>query len=127
MTSPGRFWAAGISSMSGFTALNDNPDHIYIDFEIDRRDPVKNWGENTATHRGRVEIRKSDDGNSLSISLSHTAPETVDFGNKVSSTLIRHFKNEGNIKQEEQVTIIKYSDFTNESRVSFLNDLNFSL
>lgn len=118
-----QFGVLSVSSMSNFTTLDDNPDHIYMDFQIDRRDPVKNWGENTVTHSGSVEIRKSDDGKSLKISLSHTAPETVNFGNKVSSSLIRHFKNEGHIKQSDDVKIIRYSDFTNESRVSFLNDL----
>lgn len=118
-----QFGVFSLSSMSNFTALNENPDHIYIDFKIDRRDPVKNWGENTVTHGGRVEIRKSKDGKSLNISLSHSAPETVNFGNKISSTLIRHFKSEGHIKQNDDVTIIRYMDFTNESRVSFLNDL----
>jgi len=118
-----QFGVFSVSSMSNFTALNDNPDHIYMDFEINRRDPVKNWGENIVTHSGRVEIRKSNDGKSLNISLSHTAPETVDFGNKVSSTLIKHFKGEGHIKQDDNVTIIRYADFTNELRISFLNDL----
>jgi hypothetical protein len=122
-----QFGVFSVSSMSNFTALNDNPDHIYMDFEIDRRDPVKNWGENTVTHSGRVEIRKSNDGKSLNISLSHTAPETVDFGNKVSSALIKHFKSEGHIKQNDDVTIIRYADFTNESRILFLNELTQSV
>lgn len=118
-----QFGVFSVSRMSGFTTLNDNPDHIYMDFEIDRRDAVKNWGENLVTHSGRIEIRKSNDGKSLNLSLSHTAPETMDFGNKISTALIKHFKSEGHIRQEDQVTIIRYADFTNESRVLFLNDL----
>lgn len=117
-----QFGVFSVSSMSDFTALNGNSDHIYMDFEIDRRDPVKNWGENTATHSGRIEIRKIDGGKSLNISLSHTAPETMDFGNKISSTLIRYFKSEGHIEQNDDVTIIRYADFTNESRILFLNE-----
>ncbi len=118
-----QFGVFTVSRMSNFTTSNDNPDHIYMDFEIDRRDPVKNWGENTVTHGGRVEIRKNNDGKSLSISLSHTAPETIDFGNKISTSLIKHFKSEGHIKQSENVKVIRYADFTNELRVQFLNDL----
>lgn len=118
-----QFGVFSLSSMSNFTTSNDNPNHVYIDFEIDRSDPVKNWGENTVTHGGRVEIKKSTDGKSLNISLSHTAPETIDFGNRISNSLIKHFKSEGHIKQNDDVTIIRYSDFTNESRVQFLNDL----
>ena len=118
-----QFGVLSVSSLSEFTALNDDPDHIYMDFSIDRHDPVKNWGQNTVTHRGRIEIRKSDDKKSLSISLTHTAPETVDFGNKISSALIKHFKDKGHISQDENVKIIKYGDFSNESRILFLNDL----
>lgn len=118
-----QFGVFTVSRMSDFTTLNDNPDHVYLEFEIDRRDPVKNWGENIVTHGGCVEIRKSDDGDSLNISLSHTAPETIDFGNKVTSSLVKHFKQEGHIRQNDDVTIIRYADFTNESRVLFLNDL----
>lgn len=118
-----QFGVFSVSSMSSFTALNDSPDHIYIEFEIDRRDPVKNWGENTVTHGGRLEIRKSENGKSLNISLTHTAPETIDFGNKISSALIKHFKSEGHIKQDDNVTIIRYADFSNESRILFLNEL----
>ncbi|MBT2802938.1 hypothetical protein J7J49_16550 [Halomonas sp. ISL-56] len=118
-----QFGVFSISSLSDFTVLDDNPNHVYMDFEIDRRDPVKNWGENSATHSGRVEIRKSDDGKTLSISLSHTAPETMEFGNKVSNSLIKHFKSEGHIKHDSDIRIIRYSDFTNENRVLFLNDL----
>src|SRR3546814_12912963 len=93
-----------------------------MDLEIDRRDPVKNVGEKTATQSGSIEIRKIDGGKSLNISLCHTAPETMDFGNKISSTLIKHFKSEGHIEQNDDVTIIRYADFTNESRILFLNE-----
>ena len=118
-----QFGVFNVSRMSGFTAHNDNSDHIYMDFEIERNDAVKNWGENVVRHEGRVEIRKGGSGKSLNISLTHTAPETRDFGNKVASKLINHFKSEGHINQDEQVKVIRFSDFTNEGRVQFLNDL----
>ncbi|MFZ2451508.1 MAG: hypothetical protein WAW36_13410 [Methylovulum miyakonense] len=119
-----QFGVFSVSGMSGFTALNDDPNHIYMDFKIERKDSVKNWGENVVVHDGRVEIRKGDDGKSLNISLSHTAPETREFGDKVASKLIKHFKDEGHISQSEQVKVIRFSDFTNEGRVLFLNELS---
>lgn len=118
-----QFGVFSLSSMSGLTALNDNPDHIYLDFKIERKDAIKNWGENVASHDGRVEFRKEPDGKSLSISLTHTAPETRDFGNKVTTSLIKHFKEDGHINQEDQVKIIRFSDFTNKGRIDFLNSL----
>jgi hypothetical protein len=118
-----QFGVFSVSSMSGFTALDDNPDHIYMDFKIERKDAVKNWGENVVVHEGRVEIRKEDGGKLLNISLTHTAPETREFGNKVAAKFIRHFKDEGHINQNEQVKVIRFFDFTNEGRVKFLNEL----
>lgn len=118
-----QFGIFSISDMSDFTAIKDNPNHIYMDFKIERKDAVKNWGENISEHEGRIEMKKEDNGKSLSISLTHTAPETRDFGNKISDNLIKCFKDDGHINSNEQLKIIKFSDFTNEGRVQFLNEL----
>lgn len=112
-----------LTNAPGFTALNGNPDHIYMDFEISRNDSIQNWGENVSHHKGRVEFKKADDGKNISMSLVHTAPETKDYGNRISETLIEHFKETGHIDKDEQIKTIKFSDFTNEGRVQFLNEL----
>lgn len=121
-----QFGVYSISSTSEFTALEGNPDHLYMDFSIQRDDAIKNWGENRSEHRGQVEIKKAGDGQSLAISLTHTAPETQTFANKVSNSLVRHFKDQGHIEQEEVIKIIRFADFTNEGRVKFLNALTQS-
>lgn len=118
-----QFGVFSISRISDFTAQKDNPNSIYMDFEIERTDSVKNWGENTVIHNGRVEIRRDDATNILNISTIHTAPETRDFNQKITSHLIKHFKDEGHIEKDAQVNVIKFSDFNNESRILFINEL----
>lgn len=112
-----------LTSAPGFTAAEGNPDHIYMDFEISRNDPIKNIGENVSHHKGRVEFRRDGEAKDVKISLTHTAPETKSFGSKVSEELIRHFKEQGHIDPEEEIVAIKFSDFSNQKRVQFLNEL----
>ncbi len=106
-----------------FIAENSNPNHISLDFEMSRDDLTKNWGENTTYHKGRVEFKKSDGEMKVNLSLTHTAKETKYFANKLAENMISHFKNEGHINQDEQIKSIKFNDFSNESRIKFLNDL----
>lgn len=117
------FGVCQLTNAPGFAALNDNPDHIYMDFEISRNDSIQNWGENISHHKGRIEFKKTDGGKNISMSLVHTALETKDYGNRISEALIEHFKETGHIDKDEQIKTIKYADFTNEGRVQFLNEL----
>lgn len=118
-----QFGVYSIASASEFTAIGGNPDHLYMDFSIQRDDAIKNWGKNQVEHEGRVEIKKALDGKSISISLMHTAPETQSFGSKVSVSLIDHFKSGGYIDKDEKVKAIRFLDFTNEGRIMFMNVL----
>jgi len=106
-----------------FVAEGSNPDHIYMEFEIQRNDLINNWGKNTTVHKGRVEFKKSDDNMEVSLSLTHTAKETKDFGNKVADSMVKYFKDEGHIDKNEKMKTIKFSDFDNEGRVQFMNEL----
>ncbi|KEQ18079.1 GapS4b family protein [Endozoicomonas numazuensis] len=112
-----------LSNTSGFTAASGNPDHIYMDFEITRNDAIQNWGESSSKHKGRVEFKKDAKTKVVSISMTHTAPETKAYANKVTDNLVRHFKDTGHIDQEEKIKTIKFNDFTNENRVKFMNEL----
>jgi hypothetical protein len=112
-----------LASAPGFTAAEGNPDHVYMDFEISRNDSIKNIGENVSLHKGRVEFKRDSETKDVKISLTHTAPETKSFGSKVSNELIRHFKEQGHIDSDEEIVTIKFSDFSNQKRVQFLNEL----
>ena len=119
-----KFGTFTITKLSNFTTVHDNPNHMLLDFEIERQDPVRNLGENSIRRTGRIEIKKNSQTNLLTISLTHTTPETMDFGNKVSYAIIKNFKDNDYIDKDEDIVAIKFSDFTNESRILFLKDLS---
>lgn len=106
-----------------FVAEESNPDHIALDFEISRENLTRNFGENTTYHKGRVEFKKNEGEMEVNLSLTHTAPETKTFANKVADRMIDHFKNTGHIDKNEEIKSIKFTDFSNENRIKFLNDL----
>jgi hypothetical protein len=118
-----QFGVCQLVSPPYFVAENSNPNHIVMEFEISRSDLTKNFGQNTTFHKGRVEFKKSGGGTDVVLSLTHTSKETKDFANKVSNAVIKHFKSEGHINQDEEMKSIKFSDFNNENRVKFMNEL----
>lgn len=117
-----RYGTCVLHNISGLTVDGNNPDRVSIDYSIERNDLVKNWGENRSVYDGKLEMRKEGD-RLLVVSLAHTAPETKLFGEKLSSALIKSFKNDGHIDQDADITIIRFTDFNNSNRIKFLKEL----
>lgn len=117
-----QFRTCQLTKPPSFFSVNGNPNHITMDFEISRQDITKNWGDNETTHRGRIELKKDSDNN-LIVSLTHTAPETKKYVNKVLDRTIKQFKETGDIDKHLEIKVIKFSDFNNEGRIAFLNEL----
>lgn len=117
------FGVLSIKRITDFTTSQENPNHIYIDFELYRNDTIKNLGESVSIHSGRIEIKRDESEPLLNISIIHTAPETRDFSNKVTGHLIDHFKFNGYINKDEYVKVIKFADFNNTGRILFFNEL----
>jgi hypothetical protein len=106
-----------------FVAENSNPNNISLDFEISREDLSRNFGEITTYHKGRVEFKKEADQMEVNLSLTHTAAETRDFANRLIDHVIKNYKDGGHIAEDEDIKSIKFKDFTNKGRVTFLNAL----
>lgn len=107
-----------------FTSQSGNLDHVVMNFEISRKDLTRNWGENTTSHKGRVELKRIDNNPQIFISLTHTSTETKDFANKVVDTVITHFKSNNDVSPEVNIVMIRFGDFTNENRINFFNQLS---
>ncbi len=118
-----QFGVCKLVSPPVFVAENSDPNHISLDFEISREDLTRNFGENTTYHKGRVEFKKEADQMEVNLSLTHTAPETRDFANRLIDSVIKNYKDGGHIAENEDIKSIKFKDFTNEGRVKFLNAL----
>lgn len=118
-----KFNVLSIKKVTDFIVIGGNPNHICMDFEINRNDRIKNLGESILTHSGRIEIKCDHDEKVLNIYITHTASETKNFSNKVTSHLITYFKSNGHIDKDATVKAIKFTDFDNKGRILFLNEL----
>jgi hypothetical protein len=55
--------------------------------------------------------------------ITHTAQETKDVASKISTNLIKHFKDEGHIDSSKSIEKILFSKFTNSKRITYLLSL----
>lgn len=105
---------------------NNNPDLVRFDFEIERKDITKNWGESTTYHKGYIELEKNSVSLELQLNLCHTSKEVKDFGNKLTNSLVKSFKKDNHIVEKDEMVSIRFHDFDNTGRVKFLNELSYN-
>lgn len=115
------FGTVRVSNLGEFVHL-DNPNHISLDYELERDDPIKNFGKNTTKHKGRLELKKEN--RLLTMSLTYTSNETMKFGDRINHSLIKEFKYNSYIKSDSEILKIKFDDFSNEARIAFLKELS---
>lgn len=107
-----------------FKTIDNDPNHIELDFRVERYDHTQSWNKNTSQFSGKVKFRKKDETLDINISLSHTSEETKEVANKIASDFIKKLKEIGCVKDTERIKKICFRDFTNASRVIFLQDLS---
>ncbi|KRG33643.1 MULTISPECIES: hypothetical protein [unclassified Psychrobacter] len=105
-------------------AIENDPNCIALDFEIERKDLTKNLGENITHHFGRLELKKCGQEMQVNININHTSKETLKFINILTKDIIKHFKNEGKIDKNAEIINIKFYDFDNKNRILFLLQLS---
>jgi len=106
-----------------FVPVANNPDHLRVDFEIERQDLSKSWATTNSVFKGSLELEKIYDGKNVKVLLKHTASETKQLNLSVSKHLKEHFENTGRIPSAGGETRILFKDFTNEQRVQFFLSL----
>ncbi|NHB86199.1 hypothetical protein [Photorhabdus tasmaniensis] len=95
---------------------NKNPDIVRLDFEIERKDITKNWGDNTTYHKGYIELNKDATTLDLQLNFCHSSKEVKEFGNRLTNFIIKKFKKDNHIVDEEKVLSIRFHDFDNMGR-----------
>lgn len=106
-----------------FVLVENNPNHIKMDYSIERNDMSKSWATEKREFEGSLEIIKNAETNLIQIITTHTAEETKIVASKVCSKILQHFKNEGNINPSKQVEKILFSSFTNSDRIEYIFSL----
>ncbi|MCU0753538.1 MAG: hypothetical protein MUE46_00230 [Xanthomonadales bacterium] len=102
-----------------FAPIDDDGDHLLLEFEIERRDYSKNWASAENQFKGSLELRKIRQGAEVKISVIHTANETKYVANKAVSGLVKHFKEKKFVKEGNDVNKITFDAFSNPNRVSY--------
>lgn len=107
----------------GFFPVAKNPDCIKMEFSVEREDMSKNWATNKSTFSGSVELKRVKEGKDVKLIVTHTANETRQVASKVSSELVKHFKDKGCIDPSKSVEKILFSRFSNPMRITYLLSL----
>ncbi|WP_281223495.1 GapS4b family protein [Photobacterium sanguinicancri] len=107
-----------------FKAVEGDKNFVELSFTVERYDYTKSWDKNKSQFSGKVRFKKGCDNLDISINLSHTSPQTKEVANLIAKDIVSNFKASGLISKNEMVKKIRFNDFTNESRVSFLKELS---
>lgn len=106
-----------------FVPVDGNPNCIRMDFSIEREDMSKNWATNKSIFPGSLELKRLEEGNNIQVVITHTANETKNVAAKTSSSLIKHFKEQGFVNPSKNLEKILFSKFSNSKRVIYLLSL----
>lgn len=106
-----------------FVPIDGNPDCIRIDFSVEREDMSKNWATNRSVFPGSLELKRMEEEDEVKIVVTHTANETKYVASKVSTSLVKHFKDKGCIDPSKNIEKILFSRFTNFNRIMYLFSL----
>lgn len=106
--------------------IENNPNRVLIDFEIQRNDLNKSWYESTNLFKGKLEIEKLDN-NEIKIIKSHTSPESNMVGENLQKSLVTHFKANNHVEPSKELRKILFGDFDNEDRIVFFYRLSSNM
>ena len=106
-----------------FIPVDGNSDHLQLAFEIERSDYSKNWANTQNTFRGSLELKKIREGKEVKLVVTHSANETKYVAGKVTSGIVKHFKEKGNVDVREEVKKITFDDFNNIGRIHYFLSL----
>lgn len=106
-----------------FVPIDDEPDHLLLEFEIERRDFSKNWANTQSVFRGSLDIQKIDDGKFIKFFITHTSNETKYVATRVTKGLVKYFKERQYINQSADIESILFCQFSNDDRVKYFLSL----
>jgi len=119
----GTFDTLNFSKAPRLEMIGKSGDTAVIKFEIERNSPTKNWGASTTNHPGKIELKLDREEKQLRIGITHTSSETKSVAGNLSNRAIKQLKDKAWIPKEAVIVAIKFSDFSNQERISFLNEV----
>lgn len=102
-----------------FKLVGNDPNHLVMEYEIEREDWSKGWDSSTTRHIGKVNIRKVVDGKRAIMILSHTATETKDVSNRIAAIVTKRLRESNDIDADSTTRRMLFGNFSNEQRIAF--------
>ncbi|MCI5190482.1 MAG: hypothetical protein D3905_11995 [Candidatus Electrothrix sp. AS4_5] len=112
-----------VKGSPNFIPVDGDSDHVLLEFEIERNDYSQNWANAQNTFKGSLELKKVNQGNYVKLVVTHTANETKYVANKVTSGMVRHFKEKKHIGEKEAIKRIEFKLFSNVGRIHYFFSL----
>lgn len=100
-----------------FYKVDNNQDHIRLEFQIERWDRNKCWIEQKNEYKGAIDIVK--EGSLVRVISTTTSPETKDLATYITKESISYFKERKTINKEAKLNKILFNEFTNLERFVF--------
>jgi len=115
-----------VAGSPNFVPIDGNPDHLKMEFDIEREDLARNWASNKSHFSGSLELQRVTSGSDVTKSvlmliITHTADETKYVGQKTTQSIVRHFKNK--VSESARIEKILFSKFSNSNRIKYFMSL----
>ena len=102
-----------------FVPVENDADHVILEFNIERKDQSKNWASTSSIFPGSLELKRIQDNNQVRLVLTYTANETKVVASETSKNIINHFKNNGLVPAGSDLEKILFKSFTNSNRIEY--------
>ena len=112
-----------VSGTPNFVPIAGNPNHLKMEFNIEREDLAKNWASNKSTFSGSLELERVMSGDDVKLIITHTADETKYVGQKASQSIVKHFRKKNKISENAKIEKILFSQFSNPNRINYFMSL----
>ena len=108
----------------GFVSVNGDPNHLRVDFDVERQDLSRNWSSTKSHFPGSIEIKRIIEKEEVKLIFTHTSNETKQVAAKATAHLVNKFKEGGYIAKDQEIQKITFERFTNSSRIEFFLELS---
>ena len=103
--------------------VDSNPNHLRLEFEIERNDYSKNWASTNSKFTGCLELQKFNNDKEVKFVITHTANETKYVATQATKGLVKYFKKTKHIEDEINIVKILFYSFSNNDRIEFFLSL----
>jgi hypothetical protein len=113
-----------IIGIPNFKAIGNGMEHIEMEFNIERFQMTNSSYKNISEFQGKIIIKKEGSGLDIKATTSHSSPETKIIAKKVVDYFVSELKKLGSVNAQEKLIKVRFSDFTNEKRITFIKEIS---